>query len=900
MIESWNEIERRFDAIKDHKPRATKKLQELGEILASAYLLSPEKADDMWQYIIELNVSDDITYSKYYIAQVFRKLYSALPIDAAVSFVMMRPERVRLMLLHGYDGSFSTVDILYLLIGFLISQDKYDEAIILTSYISEKYKDDEVKLASMLYYFSNRLCHIGSEADYSEDEEIRIIISDDNKRLYFNQCIESFPNSVIWAISCAELMIHNIPGIRSFDVNKCLQVLCNTKAGYVFAKLLFYLKDNLSESQAIGWVEEYCVVGSLADLPLFASDTDRDIGEAESQVLWFHRLIINSNSLLELAFTQLKGYEISFPLMKTWIESGEWDSFIRYLVLALNNADDDRLSRYLSEIKATINRYREYKRSKLKGFIFGDSPSLTEKNVDAFADALGKVCVMTDGIMRHNELTELLRSFVSDEFGSVEKLNRIGIDVQIDKRSTIQKMRDYCADGLGKVAPYDTSYFGQKIQEFIHSIDQENTTYGYITAYMLIPYPEITDYVFLHNAHEASLKANMILGCLVNKNVKKAFALYDCLVETTRYPNYSEKNGWSQDFKNAVTTLLRTIKLQNESEYSESFDDQVTKDALAMADSSMQYFSEIEKKEVKSLYLQLAPKSESLDSYISSILADTNSYIEAVRLPKTKIRYWDLQKSITDSFLALARANRLDAVAAIMRKVIVENRIDIVNWTRGIYRLEPLQVSQLVVAMPEVFKQLIDRQPREQELLHLATTVGKSGNRQAFCQLKQYIVQSKGFVNGLNDCFDRIEENYTPIQVVSASNVVVGFLYFDESRRRRFYYGVSPKDNARRWVFEAFFRVSSQDILITKLGIDDLEINGIPIDDDEIELSYDGNAHNGVLKLSVYSDFYDGNENESVRSIRFKTVVNRNSKNCINGPKKEIGYDFVLEQFVEQ
>ena len=59
MINILNEIQERFDKIKDHKPKATKKLSELGDILASAYNISPEVADEMWQYIIDLNVSED-------------------------------------------------------------------------------------------------------------------------------------------------------------------------------------------------------------------------------------------------------------------------------------------------------------------------------------------------------------------------------------------------------------------------------------------------------------------------------------------------------------------------------------------------------------------------------------------------------------------------------------------------------------------------------------------------------------------------------------------------------------------------------------------------------------------------------------------------------------------------
>lgn len=65
MIKNWSEIQSRYDAIKDHKPRAAKKLNELGDILASAYAIDPDEADSMWQYIVDLNVADDITFQNF-------------------------------------------------------------------------------------------------------------------------------------------------------------------------------------------------------------------------------------------------------------------------------------------------------------------------------------------------------------------------------------------------------------------------------------------------------------------------------------------------------------------------------------------------------------------------------------------------------------------------------------------------------------------------------------------------------------------------------------------------------------------------------------------------------------------------------------------------------------------
>ena len=141
MIKNWSEIQSRYDAIKDHKPRATKKLNELGDILASAYAIDPDEADSMWQYIVDLNVADDITFSKFYIAQVFNKLTDRMKPEDATAFLTMTPERVQLMINYGYDGGTLWHCLNVLVKGYLIARD-VDNAI---TCIATVYKGNIIK-----------------------------------------------------------------------------------------------------------------------------------------------------------------------------------------------------------------------------------------------------------------------------------------------------------------------------------------------------------------------------------------------------------------------------------------------------------------------------------------------------------------------------------------------------------------------------------------------------------------------------------------------------------------------------------------------------------------------------------------------------------------------------------
>ena len=138
MITTLKEIEQRFDAIKDHKPKASKKLNELGEILASAYKIESDRADEMWQYLIDLNVREDVKNAKFYIAQVFNKIRGFISEEEATDLIMMTPERVELMLLYGYEGGTLYSVLSTLTISFLKNEDVNDTMASL-EYVFEKF-----------------------------------------------------------------------------------------------------------------------------------------------------------------------------------------------------------------------------------------------------------------------------------------------------------------------------------------------------------------------------------------------------------------------------------------------------------------------------------------------------------------------------------------------------------------------------------------------------------------------------------------------------------------------------------------------------------------------------------------------------------------------------------------
>jgi len=222
---SWEEICRRYDAIKDHKPRASKKLKELGEILASAYTFSPQKADEMWQYIIELNISDNIEFSKFYIAQVFNKLTDFMPSEDAVSLAMMQPERIRLMLLYGYSGG-TAHHVIYTIIGFLVQQNRFDEAIEIVDMLQDKSAQDYEQEKEPLQYFGNLATSLRQSNEEKESSlpefYFRYAIKKESLDNFFSVCEMTYPDSEVWAISYASRMLEGTELANKELLEKCL------------------------------------------------------------------------------------------------------------------------------------------------------------------------------------------------------------------------------------------------------------------------------------------------------------------------------------------------------------------------------------------------------------------------------------------------------------------------------------------------------------------------------------------------------------------------------------------------------------------------------------------------------------------------------------------------------
>ena len=86
-----DEILEKFNEIKSKKTKPSKILNEIADILSATYKTNPNLANSMWQYIITLNVGNNTSDAKFYVAQVFNKLIDRMSDEDATALIAMTP-----------------------------------------------------------------------------------------------------------------------------------------------------------------------------------------------------------------------------------------------------------------------------------------------------------------------------------------------------------------------------------------------------------------------------------------------------------------------------------------------------------------------------------------------------------------------------------------------------------------------------------------------------------------------------------------------------------------------------------------------------------------------------------------------------------------------------------------
>lgn len=328
MSNTITEIREKFEEIKDHKPRASKKLNELGGILSSAYAMHPDTANDMWQYIVDLNISDDITFSKFYIAQVFNKLTDRMKPEDATTFLTMNPERVHLMIMYGYDGGTLWRCLDTLLNGYIAS-DSTENAMICLDYFYDKFGGINSGNKDIINVTRNasKVC-------------VECITSGKNTETA-NEVFEELGSTDNYEINSYVEIVKAINQIGdSFDFEALFDAATEGKYPVEFFDLLWAARNEYDEDGLRDkWIDyiQNCDDTDIRPYNYIREDSD---DYENSKLKFYVDIEKNADELLDYYFDRFNIYDVEKGVIRSWIESGDWDRFTRHVAQVVMNTSE--------------------------------------------------------------------------------------------------------------------------------------------------------------------------------------------------------------------------------------------------------------------------------------------------------------------------------------------------------------------------------------------------------------------------------------------------------------------------------------------------------------------------------------------------------------------------------
>ena len=858
MITNREEINIRFDAIKDHKPRAAKKLKELGEILASAYKLDPQWADEMWQYIIELNIKDNISFSKFYVAQVFNKLIDNLSSQEAAEFVTMRPERIRLMFIYGYDGD-NLNRTAYTIIGSQLFEGEIESAIETVSFLKEKFttRDD---LNIYAFYSTINTVSVWLENNQEQYEyAFRFDISKEYILDFYETCCQNFKDELMQSLMRARSILLTKNPIQDLDDIKqllytLLEMATHTdfEVRWLFTELLYYERDLIgNEVESI--IFEYCRETDSVYIPVVPFSKDENVLEKSN---WYRDIITQSERILRELFRKTACQDVHRMVIHDCMYESDWRKFLQYIVLGLNQEKEYNAKSYLELVKEEIRFYLNDKKNTIESEIkiyekhtFPPTenqlensirisisftprrsivkPRVTTENVNDFILAMARICVLTSNSIVHEQLIDEVKSFVTKETGSVDLLNMMGLEEEADYRSTLEKFCDYADSESVQRSPYDYSYDkGNQISQFIRSIQQEMGINGIETGKLLAKQPQILSFLFLHDAHSFAEKGNIILGALKDNDYSTALKCVDYLIETAKYPNFSERNSWSMEMKNTLSTILRNVYQQNFSEYGEPYSENITQTVIQITERCLPYLGGSDANVVRANLLKVKPSDDQKTKYLRYLLQDVDEYTAEKKPKGYSKRINDITSGIQLGIEVLAQLNRMDVVAQILRK-ITKGRDYISgpsyeSWMTDFLKITDEQCIELYSLIPDVYTAYIEVS-NQKMALKVLNFFGKVGNQTVYEALKGQIIQKHGYIEGMSSCFKYSEQTAKPILLLNDRCFKLSLLYWNALIDYRFdIYGMEISLCIKN-MYKEYISVYAVDVVINGIQLSQLQ-----------------------------------------------------------------------------
>ena len=900
MIKNWSEIQERYDAIKDHKPRASKKLNELGEILSSAYMIDPDKADQMWQYIVDLNVADDIAFSKFYIAQVFNKLTDRMKPEDATAFVAMNPERLQMMIMYGYDGGTLWRCLDTLMRGYIASDD-INGAMVCVGYFYDKFGGINSGYPDISKVAGNvaKVCaeHI-SRKDHADTAAELLTELGESENDDVNTYVE---------------IVKAINGIGGpFDYEELLDSALENRHPTEFFDLLWAARNDLDEENLRDkWVEYVQNCDENEELPhdYFSEDVEN---YNKSKLKFYVDLEKETDTLLERYFNRSFLYDVEKGIIWSWIECEDWERFTKYIAQLIMNIPEGSFEKAI--IKYELDNYMDEMMSEYHTDRYNRSyKKLIEEHGNGFMNALAKISAMTVGCSVHESYHEYIKNYIQQQCGNLEPLKTFGFDDEVETRSAEERLKEYVLDFLmsgNKIhEPFSTKYTlieearKEELNELLWKKEEDGNDSSNDPElemdYRLALDDNIAAFYFLHFPRAYTRRKDLISACVRKGDINRAIELIDMMADTKNNKGYEDLNGWGRQNMLTLKYLIDEYSFDDEDRWDvkEDITDEKREIVKQLVYRMLPHLSKSSAKELQEKWLyKIDPQSVETDDYIVNLLKDAEIY---TTFPKPRgtggaPNINRMTDELMSCFSRLAEMNRLDVIGVIMEKFAnvkdILKPVPFSSWMSCM--AQDLQNSELISFFKQnkgVFEAwLDDKALRDSDILTVAHSIADGCTHTEFMDFRNFVIARRGKVKGLDACYQKTSDNTEGQELFIGNTVQIDLGHIE-------IIGENPVASV-----EIHLMSTAKTHKLDSVRIVRCEINGIETKDCGFGFfsELDGEPPIGYRlihtnekqedELTIYSDFLEDNDIDEVNRIALSFVIMDKSISAIEETSEAI------------
>ena len=758
MITTMNEIEQRFDAIKDHKPKASKKLSELGEILSSAYKLNPDRADEMWQYLVELNVREDVNNAKFYIAQVFNKVKGFISAEDATDLIMMTPERVELMLLYGYDGGTLYSVLNTLTVGFL-KNENVNNVMASLEYVFEKFGGVEsgnpeiLKATKTILQTCAELLQIDNDYASIVKDLLYEIENLDNEEVAAYGKVNGFLLGVLEEQNIEELLdLASDFGFTQEFLNLLWlgnQCLPTEKLEYIWQTFA----ENINENNKLPMPEEY--------------------GEEEeysnSKMEFYVNLIAENDQLLTRYFENSKGSFFKQCIFYKWIQEDEWEKIAEYIAKSLMAFENQNNNMFDYGYMSMISPFME-------GYLMSEYMDRTDRwgrsikiinndNIEKFIDSLCKASAMSVGCEFHEQYHARIKEFVEKTTGNMSCFEKYGFSEKLDTRSGLERLQAFAHEFLlsGKKG-IDFRVPSHELKTITDKIYAENRALvePEDVEYMLACNDDIIEFYYKHTRHDFSNKGKMLAACIKHGDIERAIKIIELLKDTRAYDDYSDLNGWGRQFGLTIEYCIKEFDRERYSWKQDEITPSMIEECKQIANMCFVYLDEDSVNRIKEEIRRICPDEAGAEEYIQKLLDDVKVYCTFPK-PRGKGGAPNINRmsdEIWKSFEILSKMDRVDIICQIMEQfeavkdvlkpVAYDTWMSFMN--RGIKDEDCIKVFR---QSRVIYESWLGAKTREWDIKEVARKINKYGTREEYEAFKRMVFTRCGSIDGLDEYCER-------------------------------------------------------------------------------------------------------------------------------------------------